>query len=116
MRAASWGKAPGEAERVLTSSELSLFGALSKLMASTVTYPTQVVRSRMQQRLDVSRSQMYTHTWQVVVVMWQREGVRGFYKGLTANLLRVMPQSALTLVMYENALSLVHRRATPDKA
>jgi solute carrier family 25 folate transporter 32 len=40
----------------------------------------------------------------VVRTTWTREGVRGFYHGLGPALLRVMPQSALTLVVYEKVL------------
>ena len=34
----------------------------------------------------------------------QREGIRGFYKGLAPNVLRVMPQSALTFLVYESVM------------
>ncbi len=37
----------------------------------------------------------------------QREGLRGFYKGLLPSLLRVIPQSAVTLVFYENIMRLL---------
>ena len=33
--------------------------------------------------------------------IWTLEGLRGFYKGFAANILRVAPQSALTLTAYE---------------
>jgi len=42
----------------------------------------------------------------------QNEGVRGFYKGLGPALLRVMPQSAITLVVYENLLSLLKAKSS----
>lgn len=34
----------------------------------------------------------------------QREGPAGFYKGLVPNVLRVMPQSALTFLVYETVM------------
>ena len=34
----------------------------------------------------------------------QREGLGGLYKGLAPNVLRVMPQSALTFLVYESVL------------
>ena len=37
------------------------------------------------------------------------EGVRGFYRGFAANLLRVAPQSALTLVVYEEVKRALNR-------
>lgn len=43
----------------------------------------------------------------MVQLTWKREGLLGFYKGIGPALLRVMPQSALTLVAYENILRLL---------
>lgn len=37
----------------------------------------------------------------------QREGLGGFYKGLVPNVLRVMPQSALTFLVYESVMRLL---------
>ncbi|EFJ46769.1 mitochondrial substrate carrier, partial [Volvox carteri f. nagariensis] len=105
--ASRFGRSAEECDRQLGSGELSLFAASSKLTASVTTYPSQVVRSRLQQRMDVSRTLVYNSTSQVVQLTWQREGLRGFYKGLGPALLRVMPQSAVTLVAYENILRLL---------
>lgn len=44
---------------------------------------------------------------QVIQVTFRREGLRGFYKGLGPALIRVMPQSAVTLVAYEKILSML---------
>ena len=44
---------------------------------------------------------MYTNGLQAAALTWQREGILGFYKGLLPSLLRVMPQSAVTLMVYE---------------
>lgn len=48
---------------------------------------------------------------QAAHLTWQREGIRGFYKGLAPALVRVMPQSALTLVVYENVLRLLQEHS-----
>jgi len=84
-----------------------LFGAglLSKAAATLLTYPYQVTKSRLQQRF--AGAPEYTGFLDVVKKMWAREGSRGFYKGFAANLLRVAPQSALTLVVYESIQALV---------
>jgi hypothetical protein len=50
---------------------------------------------------------VYSTTWQAASVTWQREGVLGFYKGLLPSLLRVMPQSAITLMVYEGVVQLL---------
>ncbi|KAI3998101.1 hypothetical protein K525DRAFT_275604 [Schizophyllum commune Loenen D] len=41
---------------------------------------------------------------------WAREGVRGFYRGLGTNIVRVLPGTCVTFVVYEN-LAWVLRRA-----
>uniref|UniRef100_A0A0N8ECP2 Solute carrier family 25 member 32 n=1 Tax=Daphnia magna TaxID=35525 RepID=A0A0N8ECP2_9CRUS len=81
----------------LATSEYLSFAALSKLFAATATYPYQVVRARLQ---DQYRD--YKGVMDVISQTWRREGVRGFYKGLLPNLLRVTPATALTFVVYEN--------------
>lgn len=50
---------------------------------------------------------MYQSALDVVKLTWRGEGVRGFYKGLGPALLRTLPQSAVTLVVYENVLKLL---------
>lgn len=87
----------------LSSAEITACGALSKLAASVVTYPSQVVRSRLQQRMD-SRALQYTGVADVLRKTVAREGIRGLYKGLVPNVMRVMPQSALTFLMYETIM------------
>lgn len=69
-------------------------------------------RSRIQQRFDTGRTRVYRSTWEVVVLTWRGEGIRGFYKGLGPALVRVMPQSALTLVVYEKVVQVLQDKAS----
>jgi len=86
----------------------------SKLAAAVSTYPAQVVRARLQQRFDVLPGRpselVYTSAVGAARVMLAREGLAGFYKGLLPSLLRVMPQSAVTLVVYERAAAALEAR------
>lgn len=77
--------------------EYLVFAAVSKFVAVSITYPYQVVRARLQ-------NQFYSYKGNVDCVKktWQNEGWRGFYKGLGTNLLRVVPATMLTFVVYEN--------------
>lgn len=88
------------------STALFAAGAASKAVATTVTYPYQVIKSRLQQRfLGPEHERPYKGFADTVRKILTHEGPRGFYKGFGANLLRVAPQSAVTLVAYENALA-----------
>jgi solute carrier family 25 folate transporter 32 len=80
-------------------------GAASKVLATLATYPYQVAKSRLQQRF--AGAPAYAGLLDCAAKIARREGARGFYKGFAANLLRVAPQSALTLVVYEAVKSAV---------
>ena len=83
-------------------SESLILGATSKLVASTCTYPLQVFRSRMQQRLQGSQAIAYSNLSSTFKSIVRRDGLKGMYKGFAANILRVCPQSALQFFFYEN--------------
>jgi solute carrier family 25 (mitochondrial folate transporter), member 32 len=91
-------------QRALSPVEITVCGALSKLTASVATYPSQVVRARLQQRME-TRALAYAGAADVVRKTLAREGVRGLYRGLLPNVLRVMPQSALTFLVYETVMN-----------
>lgn len=106
------------------SLQTSICAVLSKLVATLSTYPAQVIRSRVHQRQHPSietpstsqgipitvgyshsiSSPLYRGSWEATKFTWNNEGLRGFYKGIGPGLLRVLPQSALTMTLYEGAL------------
>jgi solute carrier family 25 folate transporter 32 len=101
-------------ERLQLSTGYLTMGAVSKIIASTTTYPLQVIKSRMQQR---SESVEVTSTGGLRVVerhygglvdttwkIFQKEGIAGFFKGCIPNALRVAPGAALTFVVYESVM------------
>ena len=77
-----------------------MLSGLAKLFAGCATYPYQLVRTRLQM-YDADR--LYGGTRDAVWRIWHQEGVRGFYKGLGPNLLRVMPSTMVTFVIYEKS-------------
>ncbi|EZA61844.1 mitochondrial folate transporter/carrier isoform X2 [Ooceraea biroi] len=81
----------------LSTTEYIIFAAMSKLIAAASTYPYQVVRARLQ-----DHHHDYRGTWHCVQCTWRYESWRGFYKGLSANLIRVTPATVITFVVYEN--------------
>jgi solute carrier family 25 folate transporter 32 len=107
-RGGGGGNGGGDARDLGPAATLACAGA-SKLAASVATYPVQVIRSRLQQRFE-GRALVYRSAAHAVATTWGREGLRGFYKGLLPNLLRVMPQSAATIAAYERLMQLARGR------
>ncbi|GLA85427.1 hypothetical protein AtubIFM56815_009663 [Aspergillus tubingensis] len=85
--------------RELGNVDLFVISSLSKLFAGCVTYPYQVLRSRLQ---TYDAHLVYSGVRDAVAQIWAREGITGFYKGLGPNLLRVLPSTWVTFLVYEN--------------
>jgi len=95
-----------EAAAKLQTTDYILTAGVSKTCAVTATYPLQVLRSRLQDvHADSSRAVA------VAQRLWAADGARAFYRGLLANLIRVMPATCLTFVAYEN----LHRALRSDE-
>lgn len=107
-------------ERLEKSLGYLTMGATAKIIASTTTYPLQVVKARMQQR---SQFVELTSDGNVRVVkrdvagifetskrIWQKEGFIGYFKGCIPNAVRVAPSAAVTFVVYEFAMDFLNGR------
>ncbi|KAF3502690.1 hypothetical protein F2Q69_00045329 [Brassica cretica] len=70
-------------------------GMTSGALGASCVYPLQVVRTRMQ--ADSSETTMK----QEFIKTMRGEGVRGFYRGLLPNLLKVVPVASITYIVYE---------------
>ncbi|XP_063694024.1 solute carrier family 25 member 32-like [Bolinopsis microptera] len=73
--------------------------ASSKVLAVSLTYPYQVIRSRLQ-----DASCQYNGSWDIIMRTVRNEGWRGFYKGIVPNLIRVTPACCITFVCFENVM------------
>ncbi|KAL4951837.1 mitochondrial carrier domain-containing protein [Aspergillus filifer] len=78
-------------------------GALSGGVSASVVYPLNVLRTRMQAQGTVLHPTTYTSVMDVARKTVQSEGFRGFYKGITPNLLKVAPAVSISYVVYENS-------------
>ncbi|KXZ43456.1 hypothetical protein GPECTOR_90g543 [Gonium pectorale] len=77
--------------------ELVATSAFAKVVASTATYPHEVIRSYM----HLSGSGPLSGLREAVTAVWREDGLRGFYRGCGANLLRTTPAAACTFTTFE---------------
>lgn len=85
--------------RDLGTFDFLLLSGLAKVFAAVVSYPYQVIRARLQ---IYDTAKIYKGSRDAVTQVWRHEGIKGFYKGLAPNLLRVMPSTWVTFLVYEN--------------
>lgn len=69
------------------------------MAASLATYPHEVIRTRLQNQ--TRKPYKYQGILHAIKVISKEEGLCGFYKGLSTNLVRTVPSSALTILTYE---------------
>ncbi|XP_044469155.1 folate transporter 1, chloroplastic isoform X2 [Mangifera indica] len=67
----------------------------------------------LQQRPSSDGIPRYMDSWHVVKETFRFEGFRGFYKGITPNLLKNAPASSITFIVFENVLNFL-RMARKD--
>lgn len=94
----------GTAERYWKDNVFKLsIGAVSGGVAQTLTYPFDLLRRRFQ-ILTMGNNELgfhYTGVWDALKTIGRNEGFRGYYKGLTANLFKVVPSTAVSWLVYE---------------
>ncbi|KAI9703289.1 MAG: hypothetical protein M1836_007855 [Candelina mexicana] len=73
----------------------------AKFFAALVTYPHEVVRTRLRQAPLENGHVKYTGLIQCFRLIWVEEGLASMYGGLTPHLLRVVPSAAIMFSMYE---------------
>ncbi|CAM6089014.1 unnamed protein product [Calypogeia fissa] len=75
-------------------------GTVSGALGATCVYPLQLIRTRLQAQ-TLNSPDRYTGMTDVFLKTLRREGIKGFYKGLLPNLLKVVPAASITYVVYE---------------
>lgn len=76
-------------------------GSVAGAVAQTGTYPLDVVRRRMQMKGATGELFNYNSTWHAFNVVIRTEGLRGLFKGMWPNLLKVAPTIGIQFAVYE---------------
>lgn len=86
-----------------TALEIFLLGAVAKLGATLVTYPLNVVKSRLQakQGVDIDKNHHYKGTSDAIAKMIQYEGFAGFYKGMGTKIVQSVFAAAVLFMIKE---------------
>lgn len=89
--------------------EFMMAGAVSKTIASCVAYPHEVARTRLREE-----GSKYTSFWQTLSLVFKEEGVKGVYRGLTTQLIRQIPNTAIMMATYEAVVYILSTRFEND--
>ncbi|KAK2180100.1 hypothetical protein NP493_459g01034 [Ridgeia piscesae] len=88
--------------------EFMCAGAVSKTIATFFAYPHEVARTRLREE-----GNKYHKFWQTLGLVFREEGCRGLYRGLNAQLLRQIPNTAIMMATYEAVVYLCTTRRLP---
>jgi len=80
-----------------------VIGASSGAISATVVYPINLLRTRLQAQGTVLHKPTYTGIIDVTRKTIQGEGIRGLFRGVTPNLLKVAPAISISYIVYENS-------------
>ena len=83
------------------------YGAIAGTVGQTVTYPLDVIRRRFQMTGATGQFK-YRSTSHAIWSIVKSEGIRGLYKGMLPNLLKVAPAISVSFYTYESMKKLLY--------
>ena len=78
-------------------------GAVSGASGASAVYPLNLLRTRLQTQGTAVHPPTYTGLMDVTLKTIKGEGYRGLFKGITPNLLKVVPAVSISYVIYDNS-------------
>ncbi|KAI0690864.1 mitochondrial carrier domain-containing protein [Cytidiella melzeri] len=99
---------------VLSDVDYFILGALAKLVATSLTYPYIVLKSRMQ--AGSSEGQRYKSSLHGLFVIIEEEGITGLYKGIGTKLMQSVLNAAILFVSQRRIFEITRKALAPVTA
>ncbi|XP_008559002.1 peroxisomal membrane protein PMP34 [Microplitis demolitor] len=84
-------------------------GAIAKTIATTATYPLQLVQSKLRHGHNYENLSANAGTLQILLYILKKQGLGGLYKGMEAKLLQTVLTAALMFLAYEKISKFVFK-------
>lgn len=94
-------------EASLNTGEVGIAAMVASVISQTVSYPFNVVRTRLQTQGSNGREKMYTGMGDCIVKMVRTKGVQSLFSGLMANYLKAVPASTCAFMVFEKTQTLL---------
>lgn len=95
----------------LSPLEMFIIGAFARLIATTTTYPHEVLRTRLREQTSSGSTAKYRGLAHAARTIVAEEGLRGMYRGMVPHVVRVVPSSAIMFTTYESVVKLLNDSA-----
>ena len=88
---------------------LFLCGAISGLISQTLVFPGDVIKRQMQLNGINDNPIIYNNLFDCIRKIYLKEGIRGFYTGLSVNIIKCIPGTSIQFVIYDYCKGLFNK-------